>query len=104
MARIPERTDEPRREELKEQADRLNPDSWVTDDQVVQGLEQYESVLASLREVVGQKRRRRRRGKGPRPASTGGSGATAAEPDDSGAEDADEPDSPPDGDSEPGES
>ena len=104
VARIAERTDETRRAELKEQADRLNPDSWVTDDQVAQGLEQYESVLALLREVAGQKRRRRRRGKGPRPASTGGSGATAAEPDDSGAEDADEPDSPPDGDSEPGES
>jgi len=104
VARIAERTDDTRRAELKEQADRLNPDSWATDDQVFQGLEQYESVLASLREVAGQKRRRRRRGKGLRPASAGGSGATAAEPDDSGAEDADEPDSSPNGDSEPGES
>jgi hypothetical protein len=103
VTRIAERTDETRRAELKEQADRLNPDSWVTDDQVSQGLEQYESVLASLREVAGQKRRRRRRGKGPRPASAG-TGATAAEPDDSLAEDADEPESSPHGDAEPGES
>ena len=70
LVRISERTADPaRREELKAQADRLNPDAWVTDDEVVQGLEQYESVFASLREVVGQKRRRRRRGRGPRPAS-----------------------------------
>jgi hypothetical protein len=63
LRRIPERTADPaRREELRLQTERLNPDSWVDDDAVVQGLEQYESVLASLRELVGQKRRRRRRG------------------------------------------
>ena len=63
LARIPERTVDPvRREELRLQAERLNPDSWVTGDAVALGLEQYESVFASLREVVGQKRRRRRRG------------------------------------------
>jgi hypothetical protein len=73
LVRISERAADPvRREELKTQADRLNPDAWVTDDEVVQGLEQYESVFASLREVVGQKRRRRRRGHGPRPAQPGG--------------------------------
>jgi hypothetical protein len=72
LVRISERTADPaRREELKAQADRLNPDAWVTDDEVVQGLEQYESVFASLREVVGQKRRRRRRGRGSRPAEPG---------------------------------
>lgn len=100
VARIAERTDDPRQAELKQQADRLNPDSWVTDDQVSQGLEQYESVLASLREVAGQKRRRRRRGKGSRPAGPEGSSATAAAEDASGLEDADGPD----GDSTPGES
>jgi hypothetical protein len=73
LVRISERAADPaRREELKTQADRLNPDAWVTDDEVVQGLEQYESVFASLREVVGQKRRRRRRGRGPRPPQPGG--------------------------------
>lgn len=55
--------DEQRREQLREQAERLNPDSWVTDEEVTAGLEAYESVLASLREVIGR-RRRRRRGRG----------------------------------------
>jgi hypothetical protein len=55
--------DELRREQLREQAARLNPDNWVTDQEVTAGLESYESVLASLREVVGR-RRRRRRGRG----------------------------------------
>ena len=55
--------DEQRREQLREQAERLNPDSWVTDEEVTAGLDAYESVLASLREVAGR-RRRRRRGRG----------------------------------------
>ena len=77
LARIPERTPDPQRqEELKRLADRLNPDSWGSDEDVAQGLEQYESVFASLREVVGQKRRRRRRGRGPRPAEPGGGAGT----------------------------
>jgi hypothetical protein len=72
LVRISERAAEPsRREELKLLADRLNPDAWVTGDEVVQGLEQYESVFASLREVVGQKRRRRRRGSRPRQGEPG---------------------------------
>jgi hypothetical protein len=72
LVRISERAAEPaRREELKLLADRLNPDAWVTDEEVVQGLEQYESVFATLREVVGQKRRRRRRGSRPRQAEPG---------------------------------
>jgi hypothetical protein len=63
--RIAERTaDVATREQLKGQAERLNPDAWLTGEDVVQGLEQYESVLASLRDVVGQ-RRRRRRGRAP---------------------------------------
>jgi hypothetical protein len=67
LTRIPERTADPvRQEELKQLAARLNPDAWLTDEEVAQGLEQYESVFASLREVVGQKRRRRRRGRGQR--------------------------------------
>ena len=55
--------DEQRREQMREQAERLNPDNWVTDDEVTAGLDSYESVLASLREVAGR-RRRRRRGRG----------------------------------------
>jgi post-segregation antitoxin (ccd killing protein) len=52
--------DEQRREQLQELAERLNPDSWVTHDEVQRGLDAYESVLASLREVVGRRRRRKR--------------------------------------------
>ena len=67
LARIDERiADAVRREELKQQAERLNPDSWVTDDEVRAGLEQYEAVFDSLRAVVGRRRRRRRR-RGGRP-------------------------------------
>lgn len=62
-ARIPERVSDPaKREELQGQAARLSPDLWVTDEDVVRALDEYEAVLASLREVVGRKRRRRRRG------------------------------------------
>ena len=58
-----------RRRELLEQAEKLNPDTWVTDSEVVQGLEGYEGVLASLRDVIGRRRRRRRRaGGGPAPS------------------------------------
>ncbi len=83
LARIAERTDDTRRTELKAQADRLNPDSWVTDEQVSEGLEQYEAVLASLREVAGQTRRRRRRGQGPRPGGAESVPDAEAPPDES---------------------
>ena len=62
MARISETVSDPaRQEELKSQAERLNPDTWVTDAEVQAGLESYESVFESLRLVVGRRRRRRRR-------------------------------------------
>lgn len=51
--------DETRRDQLKSEAERLNPDGWVTDDEVTAGLEQYEAVLAALRDVIGRRRRRR---------------------------------------------
>ena len=57
--------DEQRRQQLHEQAARLDPDSWVTDDEVRRSLEEYEAVLASLRDVVGRRRRRRRTGASP---------------------------------------
>jgi len=68
--------DEQRREQLREQAERLNPDSWVTDEEVTAGLESYESVLASLRDVAGR-RRRRRRGRGTPGAGTPGAPESA---------------------------
>jgi hypothetical protein len=64
LTRLSERVTDPvQREELKARAERLNPDSWVTDQEVVQGLEEYESTLAGLQSVIGRKRRRRRRGR-----------------------------------------
>ena len=61
MARITEKPlDETAKDELKTQAERLNPDAWVTADEVTAGLEQYETVFESLRAVVGHRRRRRR--------------------------------------------
>ena len=72
IASITRRTqDEQRRQQLTDQAERLNPDSWVTDDEVVKGLEAYEAVLASLRDVVGRRRRRKR----SRPAGPGSASA-----------------------------
>jgi hypothetical protein len=63
LARLRERVQDPARlEELKGHADRLNPDTWVTDTEVTAGLEQYEEVFESLRALVGSRRRRRRRG------------------------------------------
>jgi len=67
-------TDENKREQLKAEAERLNPDGWVTDEEVVSGLEQYEAVLASLRTVVGRRRRR----KGRRGRAQGAEAGTAA--------------------------
>jgi hypothetical protein len=62
MARISERQlDDSAREELKALAERLNPDAWVTEDEVRAGLDSYESVLATLRPLVGAPRRKRRR-------------------------------------------
>ena len=59
MARIAERPlEEDAREELKSQAERLNPDAWVTADEVTAALEQYETVFEGLRGVVGRHPRR----------------------------------------------
>ncbi len=70
LARISERIQDPaRQEELKTQAERLNPDTWVTDAEVDAGLEAYESVFEGLRSAIGgptrRRRRKRRRGGGP---------------------------------------
>jgi hypothetical protein len=65
LARISEKiTDPVRRDELKSQAERLNPDTWVTDADVTAGLEQYETVFEALRSVVGRRRKRRKRRSG----------------------------------------
>ena len=60
LARISERIPDPaRQDELKGQAERLNPDSWVTEEEVRLGLEQYR---------VGARRAPHGRGPGPPPA------------------------------------
>ena len=60
-ASIDRRTqDEHRRQQLYEQAARLNPDNWSTDADVARALEDYETALASLRDAVGRRRRRKR--------------------------------------------
>lgn len=62
MARIAERPlEEEAREELKQRAERLNPDAWVTADEVTAALEQYETVFEGLRGIVGRHPRQRRR-------------------------------------------
>lgn len=75
LAGIDRRTpDEQRRQQLYEQAARLNPDNWSTDADVARALEDYETVLASLRDTVGRRRRRKR------PRAGGQGGADAGEP------------------------
>ncbi len=62
MARIAEQPlEEEAREELKSRAERLNPDAWVTADEVTAALEQYESEFEALRGVVGRHPRQHRR-------------------------------------------
>jgi len=74
LARISERaTDPAQREQLKSDAERLNPDTWVTDAEVTAGLESYETVFEALRGVVG--RRRKRRGRPPGASQTAGAEA-----------------------------
>ncbi|MBI4476285.1 MAG: hypothetical protein HY654_03875 [Acidobacteria bacterium] len=61
LARISERTADPaRQEELRAKADRLDPDAWVTAEEVREGLEHYEQVYSELRRALGRRRRRRR--------------------------------------------
>lgn len=79
ITRISDRVSDPRgQEELKTQAERLNPDNWVTDQEVREGLEQYEATFEALRAVVGRRRKkrgRRRRADGGEAANgPGGSG------------------------------
>ncbi len=83
LARITERGGEPERvEALRAQAEALNPDTWVTDEEVRLGIESFEPKIHDLRAALGLRRRRRsrrggrrRRGAGERPES-----AAAVEP------------------------
>jgi hypothetical protein len=88
LARISETiTDPVRREQLKSHADRLNPDTWVTDVEVSEGLEAYETVFESLRTVVGRRRKRRRRSGGrSREMGSADSSQESSSPDSAGGE------------------
>lgn len=58
MARITERVADPeQQEQLKTLAERLNPDAWVTDADVSEGLESYERTYEALRGTIGNRRR-----------------------------------------------
>jgi hypothetical protein len=62
MARITERpVEESVKTELRATAERLNPDAWVTEEEVAAALEQYETVFETLRPLVGRHPRGRRR-------------------------------------------
>jgi hypothetical protein len=62
LARISERIADPARQaELKTKAERLNPDAWVTEEEVRGALDGYETTFEELRALVGRPRRRRRR-------------------------------------------
>jgi hypothetical protein len=82
-------TDPARRAELMAAAERINPDAWTSTDEVASALEQYESVLATLREVAGRKRRRRKRGgkRSDTDAPQASADATTSADDDSDADD-----------------
>jgi hypothetical protein len=97
LARITEKITNPvQSEQLKASAERLNPDTWVTDAEVVAGLEAYETVFDSLRGVIGRRRKRRRRRSGSseqtQAAVPAGDGNTVPAPADD--EDSAEPDEP----------
>jgi hypothetical protein len=76
MARIAQRvTDRVRLEELRAQAERLNPDTWVTDEEAGRGIEMFEAEWEAIRARLGHRRRRRRGGARRRGRSPGAGGA-----------------------------
>jgi len=96
LARITERISDPALlDELRTQAERLNPETWVTDDEARQGVEGFDAAWAALRARLGLGGRRRRRrggsrrrrhqaGTGAAPSSGGGTGGSSdPEPGDS---------------------
>ena len=76
MARISERVQDPvRLEELRTQAERLNPDTWITDEEARAGIEGFDAAYEAIRTRLGRRRRnqghrrgvaRRRRRRGRR--------------------------------------
>jgi hypothetical protein len=74
-------TDDAVADELRDLAERLNPDAWVTADEVGRGLEDFERVLEQLRHRLGPPRRARRgRGPGESPAESAAERPESAPP------------------------
>ena len=98
LARITTRGGDPARlDALREQAERANPDTWVTESDVRAGIAEVDAVLDELHRIVGRRRRRRRR-KPDRPAGAASPeadlqpGAPAQLDEETDDEDGDEPD------------
>lgn len=68
LARITERvgSDPLRLEDLRRAAELLNPDAWVTDEEIAGGLQHFDARLGEIRRALGIKRRRRSRRGGRR--------------------------------------
>jgi hypothetical protein len=63
QARITDRqASKPDLDRIKAEAERLNPGSWVTPEEVASGLEQFDELYAGLRAALGRRRKRSRRG------------------------------------------
>ena len=81
LARIAERGgDVERIEALRTQADVLNPDTWVTGEDVRKGLAEFDPKLRDLRAALGLRQRRRSRRGGRRRSSVRPENAPAPEP------------------------
>jgi hypothetical protein len=80
LTRIAERGgDVERIDALRAQAESLNPDTWVTEEEVRQGIDSFEPKIRDLRAALGLRRRRRsRRGGRRRRGSAGEGGAPPA--------------------------
>ena len=63
QARITQLVTDPQRlENLRALAEQLNPDGWVTAEEVASGLAEFEAVHSALKGMLGRRRRRSRRG------------------------------------------
>lgn len=68
LARIAQRvgSDPARLEDMRRAAELLNPDAWVTEEEMASGLQHFDARLGEIRRVLGIKRRRRSRRGGRR--------------------------------------
>ena len=81
LARISNRVTDPvRQAELRERADELNPDTWLTPETVQQGLANFENRYAAFSATLGRRRRRSKRGGGRRTRRRAGIARRPVEP------------------------